>query len=318
MMIGDQAVLVGVLAVTVDQALHIGLSVAVFATVFMLVLALLGQPGKIQVSPQREAALAMGHSDRRTVFEKPLTRPVMWPLLALGHRLAIPHAKGWLRRTLVAAGSPEYYTAEEYLALSTLTGCVLGGCLVLLGMLMTGGQVSLFAFAIGVIFGTGLSLYQLYDKASRRVRLIARRVPYALDLISLAMGAGATFTEAVQTVVREEGDDPFNVELKAMLAEMELGTTRRRALENMAKRVPLDQLRSIISSIVQAEELGTPLADVLHSQANLLRLHRSVRAENAAAVASVRILVPSLLILMAVILAVFAPAILKAISGGLF
>ncbi|HDZ22117.1 hypothetical protein LCGC14_0302400 [marine sediment metagenome] len=318
MMIGDQAVLVGVLAVTVDQALHIGLSVAVFATVFMLVLALLGQPGKIQVSPQREAALATGHSDRRTVFEKPLTRPIMWPLLALGHRLAIPHTKGWLRRTLVAAGSPEYYTAEEYLALSTLTGCVLGACLVLLGMLMSGGQVSLFAFAIGVIFGTGLSLYQLYDKASRRVRLISRRVPYALDLISLAMGAGATFTEAVQTVVREEGDDPFNVELKAMLAEMELGTTRRRALENMAKRVPLDQLRSIISSIVQAEELGTPLADVLHSQANLLRLHRSVRAENAAAVASVRILVPSLLILMAVILAVFAPAILKATSGGLF
>ena len=103
-----------------------------------------------------------------------------------------------------------------------------------------------------------------------------------------------------------------------MLAEMELGTTRRRALENMAKRVPLDQLRSIISSVVQAEELGTPLADVLHSQANLLRLHRSVRAENAAAVASVRILVPSLLILMAVILAEFAPAILRAISGGLY
>ncbi|MHC4985356.1 MAG: type II secretion system F family protein [Planctomycetota bacterium] len=301
-----------------DRWMQIGLSIGAFASVFMFVVAIFSQPGDIKMSPQRQAALALGHTDRRTVFERTMMRPIMWILLVMSHRLSVPYLKRWLRSTLTAAGSPEYYTAEEYLALSMLGGLALGSVLVMFVMIVFSGQVSLFALLIGFLFGFGLTIYNIYDKAGKRIRQIAKRIPYAMDLISLAMGAGATFTEAVQTVVQEKGDEPFNVELKALLAEMDLGTTRRRALENMAERIPLDQFRSIISSVVQAEELGTPLADVLHQQANLLRLQRSVRAENAAAVASVRILVPSLLILMAVVLAVFAPMILRAISGGLY
>ena len=306
------------LAVSTDGLMQIGLSIGAFASAFMFVLGIFGQPGQITMSPQRKAALTLGHSDRRTVFERPMTRAVMWVLLAMSHRLSLPYLKRWMRSTLVAAGSPEYYTAEEYLALSLLGGLSLGGCLVMLFVILTGGQVSLFALLVGFLIGFGLTVYNIYDKATKRLSQIGKRIPYALDLVALAMGAGATFVEAVQTVVREKGDEPFNVELKALLAEMELGTTRRKALENMAERIPLEQFRSIISSVVQAEELGTPLAEVLHQQANLLRLQRSVRAENAAAVASVRILVPSLLILMAVVLAVFAPMILRMIRGGLY
>jgi tight adherence protein C len=97
-----------------------------------------------------------------------------------------------------------------------------------------------------------------------------------------------------------------------------LGTTRRRALENLARRVPMDAMRSIVASVIQAEELGTPLGTVLHDQATLLRLQRSVRAENRAAIASVRILIPCLLLVVAVMLAVFGPAIIRAVRKGLF
>ncbi len=136
--------------------------------------------------------------------------------------------------------------------------------------------------------------------------------------IALAMGAGATFTEAVRTVIREDPKHPFNVELNTVLAEVELGTTRQQALRNMADRVPLESLRSIVASIIQAEGLGTPLSDVLKGQATLMRLQRSVRAEKLAAAASVRILVPSLLILVSVVLTVFGPVIIRAIKGELF
>ncbi len=288
-----------------------------FAFVVLLVIAAFAQQGQIKVSDQRAAALATGHSDRRTVFEKPLLQPVMWLMLGLSHRLAIPKAKAWLRRTLISAGSPEYYTAEEYLALSMLTGVSLAIMLEVLNLFVN-NSLSIVALIAGVVIGTGLSLYQIYSKAAERMREVTRRVPYALDLIALAMGAGATFTEAVQTVVNEKSKDPFNVELRTVLAEMDLGTTRRKALENLAERVPVEMLQSIVASVIQAEELGTPLAEVLHSEATLMRLQRSVRAENAAAVASVRILVPSLLILMSVILTVFGPAIIRATTGGLF
>jgi len=293
------------------------LSVAMFVSVAMLIFSVFNQPGQVRVSPQREAAIATGHTDRRTVFEQAMLRPLMWVLLVMSHRLAFPRLKGWVRRTLIYAGSPNFYTAEEYVAVSMLIGVLIAASLGLFNLAATGG-FSVITGLTGFLLGTGMMLYQLHDKGSKRVRLIAKRVPYALDLIALAMGAGATFTEAVRAVVREDDDDPFNIELKTLLAEIDLGTTRRRSLENLASRVPLDMLRSIVASVIQAEELGTPLADVLHSQATLLRMQRSARAENAAAVASVRILVPSLLILMGVVVAVFSPMILRVVREGLF
>lgn len=293
------------------------LSAGIFLSVSMGLAAVFSQPGDIRMSDQRAAALATGHIDRQTVFEQHWLGPIMWVLLVISHRLSFPRGKDWLRRTLVAAGSPNYYTPEEYLALSMLAGLMLGALLTAINFVAK-EEFSLIALAGGLAVGIVITLFQLYEKAARRIRQISRRVPYALDLIALAMGAGATFTEAVKTVVREQGDDPFNVELRTMLAELELGTTRRKALLNLADRVPLEALRSIIASVVQSEDLGTPLGDVLHDQATLLRQQRSVRAENAAAVASVRILVPCLLLVMAVILTVFGPMILRIFRGGLF
>jgi tight adherence protein C len=286
--------------------------------VSLAVAAAFAQPGAIGMSAERASALATGHSDRRTLFENLWTRPVLWLLLLLSHRLAAARAKAWLRQTLVAAGSPNFYTPEEYLAISLLVGVLAGMVLSFLNFLVY-SQPSLVAFAGGVVFGTVLAVYHMHDRAGRRIRLISKRVPYSLDLIGLAMGAGATFTEAIKTVVREKGEDPFNVELRAMLAEMELGTTRRKALQNLSGRIPLEALRSIIASVIQSEDLGTPLGDVLHDQATLLRQQRSVRAENAAAVASVRILIPCLFLVLAVILTVFGPIILLINKqGGLF
>ena len=282
-----------------------------------LVMAVFSQTGRTQLSPQREVAIATGQTDRRTVFESPYLRPVMLVLLALAHRLAMPRVKDWLRRTLVAEGNRNYYTAEEYLALAIGAGLAAGGFLAVVHLLLQ-GQFSFVFFALGLGGGLFLSIYQLYARSKRRLVEISRRVPYSLDLISLAMGAGATFTEAIQTVVHEDPEDPFNSELGTVLAEMELGATRRQALENLADRIPLDNLRTIIASIIQAEELGTPLGTVLHDQANLLRLQRSVRAENKAAVASVRILIPCLLLVFAVMLAVFGPAIVRTAKDGLF
>ncbi len=293
------------------------LTVLIFADVVLLVVAIFRQPGTVQMSPLREAAIATGHEDRKTLFESSL-RPFLWVLLAASHSLALPRLKDSVRRTLVASGNPSYYTPEEYIALAMFTGVLLAGLLEMLNFLAF-GQFSLVAILAGLLLGFLGGLYQLYSRASGRLRAISKRVPYALDLLALAMGAGATFTEAVRTVARGSAEDPFNIELNTLLAEIDLGATRRKALENLADRVPLDSLRSIVASAIQAEELGTPLSEVLHAQANLMRLQRSVKAENAAAVAGVRILVPSLLILIGVVCTLFAPTIIRWIQkGGIF
>jgi tight adherence protein C len=302
----------------VDYA-DILLSLAIMAIVALTVVGVFSQGGQVRISPQRANALATGHTDRRTVFESPVLGPLAWVMLAAAHRMRVPRFKKWVGRKLVAAGDPDFYTPEEYLALSMLAGLGIGMLLEVLDMIATGGQVSLVAIMLGFIIGVILTFVGLYEKAASRVRLISKRVPYALDLIALAMGAGATFVEAVKTIIREESDDPLRVEFAALLAEMELGATRKKALGNLSDRIPLDSLRTVVASIIQAEEMGTPLADVLQQQATLMRMQRSARAEDLAAVASVRILVPCLLIVMAVILAGFAPVLVRAIrQGGLF
>jgi tight adherence protein C len=293
------------------------ISICAFGAVALGVVAIFSQPGQVKLSPQREAAIATGHLDRRTVFENPVFRPFLWILLSVAHHLRMPRVKAFLRRQLVSAGSPNFYTPEEYLALSILAGLGLAAMLEIVHLLVV-GRFSFLVVVFGLAIGTGLSVYQIADRAAKRLQNITRNLPYAMDLISLAMGAGATFTEAVETIVREGEDEPLNVELRALLAEIDLGTTRRQSLQDLAARVPIDSMQSLVASVLQAEELGTPLGTVLHDQATLLRLRRSVRAENKAAVASIRILVPCLLLTMAVILTVFGPSIVRGLQGGLF
>jgi tight adherence protein C len=297
----------------VDFCLHVG----IFLVTAMFIVAIFRQPYEITISHQRRSAIESGHGDRHTVFENPMLRPLLWIMLSMSHRMALPRLKAWIRQALVSSGNPNYYSPEEYLALSLFYGTIIASVVVIFSISI--GGFSFISMLIGFMVGMLITIFQLREAANKRLRLIAKRVPYALDLISLAMSAGATFTEAIATVVREGSDDPFNEELKIVLAEIELGTTRRQGLQNLAERIPIDMLRSIVASVIQAEDLGTPLADVLHSQASLLRLQRSVRAENLAAVASVRIMVPGALILLSVILAVFGPAVVRFIeSGGIF
>ena len=102
-----------------------------------------------------------------------------------------------------------------------------------------------------------------------------------------------------------------------MQSEIEFGTTRAIALTNMAERLPLDQLRSVIGAVNQAELLGTSLSTILKNQATMLRNGRSVTAEKRSAEASLRIIVPSMLIMAAVLLCVFGPYIIRFAKGQL-
>ncbi len=304
-------------AVSVGDVLAVAVIwAATFTTVFLGIYGLFSQDVEVHYSFQREAAILAGHADRSTVFEITWLQPILWVLLALASGMSLLRLKRNIHRNLVASGNPNYYSVDEYLALSLLSGTAMALLSIVIGYMFRENLNVLATLFIWVV-GFFLPIGRLHSVARRRVRLISRKIPYSLDLIALSMGAGATFVEAVRTLVREDPDDEFNQELSQMLAEVELGRTRAEALQELADRIPLESLRAIIGAILQAEALGTPLADVLKAQANLLRHQRSVRAEKLAATASVRMLIPSVLILMAVVVIVFAPVLLRWYRGGL-
>jgi tight adherence protein C len=112
-----------------------------------------------------------------------------------------------------------------------------------------------------------------------------------MDLLSVSMEAGLGFDSAL-VKIGERLKGPLVDELGIVLIEVQLGRPRRDALKNLADRSSLEDLRTFVSSIIQAEQLGIPIKNVLNSQAHQLRVTRRQRAEEKAMKAPVKMMIP--------------------------
>jgi len=296
--------------------LLIAIYILVFLAVFLLVATLFRAP--IQTDDPTAFRMEIDNVDRDTIFEVPWLRPLLVPLYHLARRMNMPGFKRHILKLLLALGNPHQYNADEYMVICIVWGAIGAAMTVLLARVVS-EEVTFVGGAAFLVLGFVLGFFAAYlwlrEWALRRLREIARRMPYALDLIAMAMDAGATFYEACNAVVRDDPDDPLNEELSMVVREIDFGRSRQDALTHLGQRINVEGLDSILSAVLQAEALGTPLAMVLKLQANLLRMRRSMRAERKAGEAAVKILVPSMLILVSVVLIIFAPFIVRAIEG---
>jgi len=262
--------------------------------------------------------VSVDNLNRRTLFDIPELRPVLWPFHQIARRISIERLRRRVLKNLRASGNPNAYSPDEYLTLCMLSGLGAVAVLAVLEMVMLQQSVNLLVVPIGLLVGFWLGEYALSMKAAKRLREINVQLPYALDLLAMTMQAGATFYEAARTVAGESPDEPLNQELGIVVREIEFGRSRQEALQHFAERIPLKSLGSIIAAVLQAEQLGTPLAEVLMLQANLLRMYRSMRAEKALGEATVKLLIPSMLIFISVILVIFGPIIVRYFRGELW
>jgi len=299
------------LALQLSETLLLGVSI------FLCIFGLFRLPAPEEAPIHRRIALALGRGERSTAFEHPVFSPPLNAALLAARRLTLPNLRTDIRRHLDGTGNPNMYSVDEYLAICIVCGLSLGLLTAFLGSILLGGFNLLITAFMGVV-GYWIPVISLKGEARRRARQIARQLPYTLDLIALMMAAGSTFTEAVQVVIREDPENDLNQELQIVLSEIDFGAKRSTALVNMADRINTDSMRSIVGAVNQAESLGTPLSEILKSQSDMLRLQRSVMAEKISASASLRILVPSMLILVAAVIFLFGPLILQFAKKGLF
>ncbi|MGZ0172466.1 MAG: type II secretion system F family protein [Planctomycetales bacterium] len=213
-------------------------------------------------------------------------------------------------RELQAAGHTRFWTPEEYLArLQTIALLLLPAfiyvCVEIMG---TPGVISAFAL-------TGLTAYvlrrRLASEAHYRLFQIKKKMPFLLDLVTLLMEAGSTFINAMAEAVREFHDQPVGVEFGRVLAEIRMGKSRTMALEAMRERLSDDEVTAIVGSIIQGENLGTPLATVFRTQADVLRIKRTQRAETIAGEAGVKMLLPGILIMASTVIIILGPFLLS-------
>ncbi len=185
------------------------------------------------------------------------------------------------------------------------------------------------AFGLALLAGAGPGLLavagaagmlapalQVRDKARTHQREIARTLPAAIDIMSLSMGAGMGFAAALDLATQEavNADSPLGRELARVRQAIATGQSRRAALEALAHRVPCETVRDFAGAVIQGELKGTPLAGILEIQARTLRGRRAVMAEEAAARASVLLVLPLLLLLGAVLLLMFGPFIVNGVG----
>jgi tight adherence protein C len=181
----------------------------------------------------------------------------------------------------------------------------------------------------GIVAGTLILSYKgpdiwLKNKITKRTHAIRKGLPDALDLLVICAEAGLTVDAAFGRVSRELGKAYPELGDEFMLTAIELGflSERRQAFENLAMRVNLDSVRGVVTTMIQTEKYGTPLASALRVLSSEFRNERMMRAEEKAARLPAIMTVPLILfilpVLFVVILGPAACSISDAMSGGKF
>lgn len=235
-------------------------------------------------------------------------------MLPLARRLPLESLRQSLAQRYAEAGWPLGFDDDELFALALLLGFAFALPAIAFFLLVL---PPLFPLALVLVaLGPGLVSTILSSQASRRRLQITRTMPYVLDVLVLTMRAGGSFLMAMQRVVEDYARHPVGVEFRAALSDIELGTTTREAFENLAERVPLPLVRAFVDEVTLAEELGRPLADALEGLADRVRTRRVQEAVDTAGRAKVMVLVPGMLILIASLIILFSPFIVRAVYGG--
>jgi tight adherence protein C len=166
--------------------------------------------------------------------------------------------------------------------------------------------------------GVGFMLPQMWLRSTidRRKQAIIKKLPDALDLMTICVDAGLTFDGAMDKVY-EKWRDPLSLEFGRVLYEMQLGKSRRQALRDMVERIDVADVTSFVASVLQADQLGVSIGKVLRIQSEQMRVRRRQRAEEKAQQAPIKMLFPMVfLIFPAMFIVLLGPAGFQIIRSG--
>ncbi|QQR90962.1 MAG: type II secretion system F family protein [Myxococcales bacterium] len=245
-----------------------------------------------------------------------LVEPAMRYLASWVSRFSIQSHRDSLQKQIKISGEYLGLSADEYIALMIFAGTVFGSAGAFLTLL---GYFPPYVVLIGIAIGAWLPSSMLAESTKKRFKAIGRGLPPAIDLAALCMSAGMDFVGALRQIVRHTPveEDAIHEELDRILQELELGHTRKQALEAFAERVPTEAVKDFVSAVRQAEEKGNPLAEVLQIQATMLRMRRSVLAEEAAARAEVMMMIPLMMLFASIMIILLGPLVINTMQSGL-
>jgi tight adherence protein C len=244
-------------------------------------------------------------------FRERIMAPIQVRAAKLTRRLTGADSGERIRHKLDLAGNPIGWSVERVQA-----GKVIGAIsMFLISVALTaiiGFSLTIQILIIGgatVVGWLGPNLY-LYQKIYDRSLRIQRELPDSIDLMTISVESGLAFDAAVMQVAKNT-EGPLADEFSRVLREMQIGQGRAEALRALGDRTNVDDVRSFVTAMVQADSFGIPIANVLRVQSSEMRIKRRQRAEEKAQKVPVKITVPLIFcILPCLFIAVMGPAVI--------
>jgi len=289
------------------------------AAVLLITYGLSATQSKDAVQQRLEQLITQPTSLEEFELQQPFFERVLRPIVQRLSRVVNRGDQGGLiARTdakLERAGYPGGLRGADWMGVKILVAIVLAVGVGLL-MLATGRiQLALLFGIAGAGVGYMAPEFWLGGKGKKRSFEMVLQLPDALDLLTISVEAGLGFDAALAKVV-EKMEGPLVNEFRQALAEIRMGRSRRDALRDVVLRADSQPISNFIGAIVQAEQLGVPIAKVLQIQSQQLRIERRQRAEEMAAKAPVKMLFPMVgCIFPTIFIVILGPAIVTVMSG---
>lgn len=192
-----------------------------------------------------------------------------------------------------------------------------GAALGVLSVVLLGagvGGVIVWAL-LGAVLGFFAPDFLIVRRAGARQSDLRKALPETLDLMAIAVQAGMGLEGAIDLVTRRLPGS-LSEEFQRMLREIQLGASRKEALQHLRERTEVSELSTFALALIQSDSLGTPLVDVLRAQSAQMRALRRQRAREYAAKVPVKLLFPLLVgIFPALAVVIVGPAILAIVEA---
>ncbi len=256
---------------------------------------------------------------RHTAFEElnlPLFERVLKPLLGSASKRfckILPAAKHEsLQKKLTLAGNPGNLTPQEF---TVLRYALIFGLPLLSGMISINFYPSINhnLLIVASTFGVSTILPNTFLnlRIARRKEEVNDTLPEVLDLLTVSVEAGLGFDSALSKVI-EKFKGVLSEEFLRVLQEIKKGKPRKEALKDLANRCEVEDLSGFISSIIQADQLGVSIGNVLRIQSKQMRRKKRQRAEEQAMKAPIKMLFPLVFFIFPTIFVILlGPAVIQ-------
>lgn len=239
-----------------------------------------------------------------------LLRPLLEILAPFNSKLRLKRYRESMEIKFRRSGDFDGMTVDMFLAfkeVSFIIGLVI--CL-----LVVKSDLGRMGYVISVIVGLGASYFPelvLMGYIANRKKKIVKELPYILDLLTVSVEAGLDFMRAIERVVKTLKKGELVRELSIAHSSLQMGRSREAVLRQLDARTEISDIKTFVSALIQADKLGTGIGATLRIVASQAREQRSQRAEALAGKATVKLLIPMVLVFGAVMLMVLGPVVIK-------